>query len=227
MADPQQQAAAEAERIAALCARHGARVVRVGFVVVNGVRYPDLRVECRDNEHAIALLNVLAGDDAQMRPKVKSLAAQVRSYSRASTAMSGPWSSRSPQQEDAVCAQKIQHLAQAITYVDDPEQVFRASDVTLSLGAGNCVNSARVMAALAVACGISARIVGVRPHDDAIEHCAAQVSFDVGRSWHWAETTFAANFGEEPIAAAHRLGILRKDLAHKPCCAPCAAKGPR
>jgi hypothetical protein len=67
------------------------------------------------------------------------------------------------------------------------------------------------VAALAMAGGLKAGVVGVPNSQGAVGH-VAPVIHD-GSGWHWAETTVDAAFGEHPRAAAKRLGLQhRRDV---------------
>ena len=148
----------------------------------------------RSNEDAIAALNDFANDDAVYGQEVRALARVLAPrygvgelYARAIHA----------------------YVRDEIRFMLEDAQNFRSSDVTLIMRQGNCVNTARLVAALALAGGVPARIVAVPDADGEISHCAAQVF--VGGAWQWAEGTVDARFGEEPRAAARRLGLDGRD----------------
>jgi len=218
----------KADRIAGLIAARGVSVANVGDVHVAGHTYRDLEVDCRDNEEAIAILNDLARDDALNGEKVRAFARRLWTWAQDAAKRADLAPSTVPE----LFARKVHKIVRdVIEYEDDPEQVFRSSDVTLTLGVGNCVNTARLAVALARAVGLDARAVGVVPRDDGeITHACAQIAHD--GAWHWAEATIAADYGEPPLDAARRLGILRDDLGKAkkrassssptPCCAACA-----
>jgi hypothetical protein len=216
-----------ANRLAALARGLGAEIVpdddpSDDELVIAGRVYRNFTIRIADNLTALRLLNLFAGDDAANGIEVRALAASFLEEAKMSAAAAmlpdwRPWYAR------AVHA----FVRDRIAFVDDPEQTFRSSDVTLNLSMGNCVNTARLIVALCRAVGIDAVAVPVPDHAGVITHTAARVK--VGGAWWWAEGTIAAHFGEEPHAAARRLGIERPDVSDAPigalgapCCAACA-----
>ena len=188
----------EGARIAGLAQSRGARIEHVGRVVIGGRPYAEVDVVCRDNKDAIHLLNDLATDDAATGPMVPATA---RSFRNAYTT------------DEAFARAVHRFVRDGIEYVDDEDQIFRAGDVTLALKVGNCVNTARLIVGLCKAAGLDARAVPVPDAEGAITHTAAQIKHD--GAWHWAEGTIGAAYGEEPHAAARRLGIevARSDIS--------------
>jgi hypothetical protein len=205
--------------VASIARRLGMTVQATGSLELAGLNFETLDIACRDNTEALRLLNELAAFDAENRPKVRALAARL-------------WEEENGD-ADAFARRAHRIVRDDIAFVDDEDQVFRSSDVTLTLAWGNCVNTARVLCALARAVGLEAIARPIRPHGE-ITHTAAQIRY--GGRWHWAEATIAANFDEEPLAAARRLGILRDDISISKnpaatmnvgnlgafCCATCA-----
>jgi transglutaminase-like putative cysteine protease len=199
--------------------RRAARLIGIARglgAVVDGDAVPDVRVGPRmyrsfsvkvaDNLAALRLLNVFAGDDAANGIEVRALAASYFDAAKVDAAAAGlgdwrPWYAR-----------KVHAFVRdAIEYVDDPRQVFRSSDVTLNLGAGNCVNTARLIVALCRTVGLEAEAVPVPDAHGEITHTCARIK--VAGVWTWAEATVAARWGEAPHVAARRLGIERADVA--------------
>lgn len=183
----------------------GARIIGAPSEVnVRGRRFQVQDVECRDNAHAIALLNGYAKEDAANGERVRELAAALRArYTAAAAGWGGD--------ADDVYARVVHRIVRdGIRFHPEDVQAFRSSDATLTLGHGNCVNTARLVAALAMAGGVPARVVGVKDRDGEIGHAAAQL-FTRG-AWRWAEATIPAEWGEEPHAAARRLGFERDEL---------------
>jgi hypothetical protein len=219
----------KAEAAPSLSARYAAIAQRLGMLVesdesvaLSGKTYRSLDIVCRDNTEALAYLNELAIDDSQYGVGVRELARRLWTWAQRSSRLAGLANDATAE----VFARKVHALVRDhVEYVDDPQQVFRSSDVTLQIGVGNCVNTARLVCALARVCGLESRAMPIRPHG-VISHTAAVIRH--GGTWHWAEATIAAEYGEEPIAAARRLGIMRPDvgvvagLRKKKCCAKCA-----
>lgn len=186
------QEAEEQQRIAGLARKHGAQVEHVGRAVIGGRPYAEIDVVCKDNADAIRLLNDLAHDDAATGPRVRDTA---RSF----------WNAYGGRGEESFARAVHRYVRDAIEYVDDPSQIFRAGDVTLVFRVGNCVNTARLIVALCEAANVTARAIPVPDSDGEITHTAAQIQH--GGAWHWAEATIGAKYGEAPHAAARRLGI--------------------
>jgi len=193
------------QRFAALVAARGGAVDYVGETDVGGASYAVIDVRVRDNEDAIRLLNDLAEDDARYGVKVRRLAGSLLAYAqRLAVAIDV---------EDAEAYARTAHrlVRDGIVFVLEKTQTFRSGDVTLALGRGNCVNTARLLAALGQVVGVGARVMAVKDASGAITHAAAQMQH--GGRWHWVEATMAAEYDEEPYAAARRLGIIRDDIA--------------
>jgi transglutaminase-like putative cysteine protease len=171
----------------ALAAAFGCVVRMAGTVNVAGEAHPDYRVTCADNAQALRLLDRLATKDARTSARVVALAQALRGAS------------------DEETAKAIQrYVGHAIRFVRDASQVFRSSDVTLAMGSGNCANTARLVAAIARAAGIPAKLGPVVDDDGAIVHVAAQLY--TGGAWHWAEGTVpGAEYGESPYAVARAM----------------------
>lgn len=169
--------------------------VEPGFVVsLGGRRYVQYRVTCDDNRTAIALLDALATLDARENPRVVAIARSLVGASEAETARA--------------IMRFVQH---GVRYERDDVQWFRSSDATLSLGVGNCVNTARLVVALARAAGLAARAVPVPNPDGEIVHTAAQIRVD--HEWRWAESSVpGAELGESPYDVARRLRVTRDGL---------------
>lgn len=187
-----------ADDVASIARSLGMTVEGAGEVSLAGLHFHTLDIVCRNNTEALRLLNALARRlDARQGIKVRALAERLWREANGDA--------------DAFARRAHRIVRDDVEYVDDEEQVFRSSDVTLTIAQGNCVNTARVLCALALAAGLDARAMPIRPHGKEITHTAAQIGY--GGRWHWAEATVAANFDEEPLAAARRLGILRADVA--------------
>jgi hypothetical protein len=196
-------AAADVERIAGLAGARGMTVVHVGDTLVAGVPRKCIDVECRDNQETIDLLNLLAEDDAKHGAVTKAFAGAIGRWATRAAGLGGNLAAA-----DGLYARECHRVVRdQITYSDDTSQVLRSSDVTLQRGSGNCVNSARLIASLCHVRGIPAEAVPFEIYpDEGITHTATRIWHD--GAWHWAEATIPAEYGEHPIAAAHRLGVL-------------------
>ncbi len=186
--------------------------LRVGCVVeettetveINGERFTAFIVHAEDNLQAISLLNDMARDEAEHDPDIRFLA---RGFIRHTFGGTSGNLIRTP----LSLARTLQNYVRAnVAFVTEPGEAFRSAALTLKLGAGDCDDSAHLLVALAMACGMSAKVAPVFDEEGEISHVAARIYVD--GTWQWAETTFEADFGEEPRAAAKRLGILREDL---------------
>jgi len=107
------------------------------------------------------------------------------------------------------------YVKRNVAFVREQGEVFTGSAYTLGMRGGDCDDHARLVYALARAGGLGAVLAFLHcdPPEDEPTHAVAQLCVD-GRC-QWAETTVDAFFGEHPLAAAGRLGLLdeREDLA--------------
>lgn len=92
-----------------------------------------------------------------------------------------------------------------IQFAPEPIETFVAPGMLLTERVGDCDDHACLVAALGLACGLRADLVGfwrgARCH-----HVTAALD------GAYAETTVDARYGEDPLAAASRLGLTRGDL---------------
>jgi len=88
-------------------------------------------------------------------------------------------------------------------------EIFQGTMWTLSSGVGDCDDHARVVYALLVAGGVPARL-SFLSKNGAPSHVWAEAF--LGSRWVPLETTLDAAFGEDPVAAAVRLGVIRADI---------------
>lgn len=100
-----------------------------------------------------------------------------------------------------------------LRFAPEEGELFIAPKEALSAGVGDCDDHARVVAGLLRAGGVPARIGFLHKPGGQPTHVVAQAKLDDG--WHFVETTVDAGFGEEPMAAARRLGIVRSDIDDK------------
>lgn len=99
-----------------------------------------------------------------------------------------------------------------IRFAPERGERFLSSRAMLAMGAvGDCDDHARMVYALARKCGMPARLAFLaRRGSTGPKHVWCEIACP---GWTPLETTIAARFGEEPTAAALRLGALRRDLA--------------
>lgn len=174
----------------AACAEHaGCKVLARSTLDDGATKWPVLQLECGDNRHAIRFLNEAAGHDT-MTPEVRELALQLR---------------RAHPDAHGFLTAVQAFVKVAVHFVREARETFQHALYTIRRRAGDCDDHARAVAALALAGGEKARIVGVANTSGKVGH-VAPVVFDGGR-WRWSETTIDAFFGEHPRAAARRLGI--------------------
>jgi hypothetical protein len=106
-----------------------------------------------------------------------------------------------------------------VRYLQGGVQRWATPERTLTGGYGDCGNSSRALIALARLEGYSARLRAftkvwqIEPGPIgrtfvAPAHVAAQIFDPRAASWRWAETTLPAHYGEHPLVAAARLGIM-------------------
>jgi hypothetical protein len=156
------------------------------------------RVSCADGWGAARLLLALSIEDSKTAG-ARMLALQLRRGA--------------PDDEDFTRA-VFAYVSENVQFVRESGEVFARADYTLSSGAGDCDDHARVVYAILRAGGVPVRLNFLyRRGDRGPRHVAAQAHLK-GRGWTWLETTAAADFGEHPYAAAVRLGIIdsRQDI---------------
>ena len=172
------------------CAAHaGCRVLARSTLDDGATEWPVLELECGDNTNAIRFLNEAAAHDTTA-PDVRDLALRLRSAH--------------PEATDFVAAVQA-FVKAAVRFVREARETFHHTLYTLRRRAGDCDDHARAVVALALAGGEKARVVGVPNAAGSVAHVAPVILLN-GR-WRWAETTIDARFGEDPRAAAKRLGI--------------------
>lgn len=181
-----------------------AAAARVGCVVLALGVGPDGhargRLRCTDGWHAGKLLLALSVIDAK-KPFAQSVAAQMRAQAPAA------W---------AFVAYVQAEVQRRIKFRRERGEIFAGSAFTWCAGVGDCDDHARLVYAILAAGGVPVRLGFLYRPDEWREgprHVAVQAFFD--GAWHWVETTVRADLGEDPYAAARRLGILknRTDIA--------------
>lgn len=105
-------------------------------------------------------------------------------------------------------ARALQMWGQSLPFFHEVGEIFQGPALTIQRG-GDCDCHARLIYALAAAGGLPAELAFLH-RGDGPTHVLARAL--VGGTWKPLETTVAAHFGEDPIAAAKRLGVVRDDL---------------
>jgi len=116
----------------------------------------------------------------------------------------------------------LERVQSRVEFRPEPRETFQDARLTWELRYGDCDDSARLLAALALALGFSAALV---TFSDPPLHVVAQASNNIPGAWRqssarwvperwtYLEATVPANVGESPFAACQRLGLrLRPDL---------------
>jgi hypothetical protein len=161
------------------------------------------RFSCGDGWGAARMLDNLCETDIGQFPDVEDLARRV---------------ARTP--ED------VQRFIQtSIEFTREEGEQFQSPRETLERGYGDCDCQARLGSLMLRAIGYPTRNVylagtgnpkhvAVQAYDvpEAVRHAATwQTRFDEER-WKWLETTMDADYGEQPVRAAVRIGALRPDV---------------
>lgn len=193
--------ASQLDRLLRVAEEEGAIIdIDMGHVDVNGKTYRRAHIRVRDNKHAVSLLNAFARSDAAEDPEIRDLGI-----------MFAQGAAQRAESDEQLARRLLAFVQENVVFTPEEGEKFRLSSLTLKIGAGDCDDSARLLAALSIASGIPARVVLVKNSQGEESHVAAQVYVNGG--WSWAETTFPALFGEHPRAAAERLGLLRGDVS--------------
>ena len=189
-------------RRAQIAAALGYAVRRLPDVDVLGRAVPRYEVDAGTNERAIRLFQAFAEDDARHDEGVRAIASAMRE-----------WADRLPagMDREVELAHKIQRFVRDnVRFQREEEEATMASSLTLSLGQGDCDDHTVLVVALCLAAGLPARIETVRNARGQIIHAVPMALVNGKRTW--LETTINARFGEHPIDAAKRLGVLRRDI---------------
>jgi hypothetical protein len=161
------------------------------------------QVECEDGWGAARLLLALAIEDART-PGARALAIELRAGAA---------------NEEDFARTIHAFVLERVKFEAEGMEEFESGSYTLALGSGDCDAHFRLAYALAVAGGLPAAL-GILWHgpsaprgEDGPAH--AVVVYGLGGQWVFGETTVAAAFGEQPNAAASRLGLTtgRTDIA--------------
>lgn len=152
-------------------------------------------VRCRDNAHAVELLNALADDDAVNDTDLVRFVHGMRLTNE-------------PAEVRARAIHRF--VKEHVSFSEESGERFRLPSLTLRLGTGDCDDSAHLIASMAMAMGLGGRVVLLPNMRGEWTHVVAQIGY--GGAWHWAEATFDADYDEHPHDAARRLGIMRGDV---------------
>ena len=166
-------------------------VLRAGCEVVS--ESPDvggLACSCPDTQAKVDLLNSIALLSA-CDPEIASFALSLR---------------RGWREDRAFAAGVVAWTQKHVRWIEEPGERFQAPRLTLSSRLGDCDCSAMLIAALCLATGLSARVVGLADQNGDGIHAAAQVELE-GR-WIWAEASVA----DLPLGSDPR-DVMRDPLA--------------
>ena len=189
-------------RRAELARLAGCKVTRGGDVTIGATVYPSWDIDFRSNAQIIELLNVWAHDDAQHDQAIARIANNFRAWASSLNAAGAPAFA-----ELALAKKVHKFVRDVIRFQPEEVEAHRVSSLTLALGAGDCDDQSVFLAALAEACGLPARVEGIKIRGE-IAHACSRIR--VASRWEWAETTVPAIFGEHPLAAARRLGLKQR-----------------
>jgi hypothetical protein len=108
----------------------------------------------------------------------------------------------SPRLLDAYALELHHNVQRQIKFIHEPKETFQSARTTMRLRAGDCDDHARLLYALARAGNVRAKMVFFEVDDQPV-HVVDMLRNS--RGWRWAETTFAARFGENPYNALARI----------------------
>jgi hypothetical protein len=176
-----------------IAAEAGCDVIETHELTTAGLVVLVLELDCRTNENAVAYLNGCARRDA-WDPRTVAFAASLREPLGMHPSV------------PTVAGALQDWVKENIAFVRERDERFQHALVTLKWRMGDCDDHARLIAALLMACGVQARVVGVKNGEGRMAHVCAQVKD--GGEWRWVETTVDAYYGEAPFDAARRLGLV-------------------
>jgi hypothetical protein len=187
------EAKLEIEELKRIARATGARVLQTNVVNANGKRTAVVELDIPGNAKAIVYLSQAARLDAR-HPTIRPLALSLRR--------------ENPDPEDFGRAVQ-RYVREHVIFVLEVDEVFQSAAYTLRVGAGDCDDHARCVCALALAGGcVGSKVVPVYAPNGKLGHVCAQIRMPSG-AMRWAETTVAADWGEEPYAAVRRLGLAK------------------
>ncbi len=179
-------------RIAREC---GCSVIETSTVDAYGQTWTVLEIDCHDNATAIKYLTAAAQYDA-WAPEIREVAAALLRVH--------------PGGNKDFASGVQDFVKRNVRYIVEEDEEFQSAKLTLAAGEGDCDKQARAVAAICIAGGIlKAKCFGVANAAGEIVHVCAEIP-DVSIAGGWAplETTIDASYGEQPLDAARRLGIL-------------------
>lgn len=180
--------AEELEIVQRAAARSGCQVRALELRDTAAGRRPVGEVTCADGWGAARMLLASAIEDARTAG-ARDLALRLR---------------REAPDDESFARRLHAYVKERVRFVREAGEVFQGSAYTLEMGAGDCDDHARAVYAIAIAGGLPARMAFLH-RGKGPTHAVAQL----GRRFEWAETTVDARFGEHPLRAAERLGLLR------------------
>lgn len=155
---------------------------------------PIVRADCGDGWGAARMLVELAREDHR-DPVVHQVAHALRNGTQ------GP----------EAYARRVHAMVSGLEFRREEGETFQGPAVTLLRGFGDCDCQARLVVALLRAQGLGARFAFSHAPGGGPRHVYAETF--IRGAWRPLETTVqGARFGESPIAAAKRAGILRDDI---------------
>lgn len=168
----------------------GGRVLRTGSLKDRGgASFLTSKLIVKDGWAASRLLLEMSREDAA-DPEIRQVALTFR---------------RDNGSDDRTARALHAFVRDTVLFVPEPVETFQSARYTLfSVRCGDCDDSARALFALAMAAGLRVRLAFLEQQGQPA-HVWAQIYHD--GSWHHAETTIAASYGEEPRAALARLGL--------------------
>ena len=170
------------------------------------------RYEFEDPWAAARLLVERADEDAA-DPVVRTWALEIlAATAEAIGEVDGP--TLSPELRGAFARAIQANVQNAVKFVQEPGEQFQSAATTMATGAGDCDCHACLVYALGKAGGLDAALSFIEEDGDPV-HAVAELEGEDGEL-HFAETTIAADFGEEPYAALRRLSVSgsASPLAH-------------
>jgi hypothetical protein len=159
------------------------------------------RVDCPDGWAAARMLVALAVEDAR-QPWARDVALALR---------------RNAPSDEAFARAVQAFVKDRVRFVREAGEVFQGGAYTLESGGGDCDDHARLAMAIALAGGLPSAMAFLHHGGLRSSPTHAAVQLCPGNVCSWAETTVDAAFGEHPLAAAIRLGLVneRQDLARE------------
>lgn len=170
---------------------------------VTGTPTISSRLSFDDPWAAAAFLQEQSDEDAT-DPVVRAWALSILDATARSIG-EAPGPSMSGELQDAFAEAIHENVKSHVRFVHEPEETFQSARVTMSAGAGDCDDHAKLVYALARAGGLQAQLRFFEQDDQPI-HVVAAIQGSDG-DFHWAETTLDACYGEHPLSALERTSL--------------------